>query len=72
MEGLSAVHAAGVTHGDINPNNIIINKQTDRINIIDFGISSELPKYEVQVFPFCVCLNLHLIVESSVYLVYSS
>lgn len=38
--GLSAIHAVGVVHRDITPNNIIITPQGHAV-IIDFGISRE-------------------------------
>lgn len=43
-EALQAVHDARTIHKDINPNNILINPATEAIQLIDFGISSVLPK----------------------------
>ncbi len=37
-EGLAAIHAAGFLHHDINPRNILINKE-NRVKLIDFGLS---------------------------------
>jgi serine/threonine protein kinase len=37
-EGLSAIHAAGVIHGDLEPSNVLLAQDGPRI--IDFGISS--------------------------------
>ena len=37
--GLAAVHAAGLVHGDIKPENILINKHSAEIKIIDFGLA---------------------------------
>jgi len=44
VEGLSHIHQARVIHKDINPSNIILNRNTEQVKIIDFGISSQLPK----------------------------
>ena len=44
IEGLASIHKARVVHKDINPSNIIYNRAKDQIKIIDFGISSQLPK----------------------------
>lgn len=39
---LGGVHARNVMHKDINPNNILINKETKEVRIIDFGICTRL------------------------------
>ncbi|MDF1877102.1 protein kinase [Sulfurimonas sp. SAG-AH-194-L11] len=39
LETLSYIHKKQVIHADINPKNIIYNKQTKNIQIIDFGLS---------------------------------
>ncbi|PCJ17645.1 MAG: hypothetical protein COB04_08500 [Gammaproteobacteria bacterium] len=44
VEGMANIHKARVIHKDINPSNIIYNRAKDQIKIIDFGISSQLPK----------------------------
>ncbi|WP_089093848.1 AAA family ATPase [Nodularia sp. NIES-3585] len=41
-EGLAAIHAANFIHKDINPSNIVYNKETRQLKIIDFGISTGL------------------------------
>lgn len=43
-EILGEIHAANIIHKDINPSNIIWNQTTDQIKIIDFGISTILPR----------------------------
>lgn len=40
IKGLIDIHNADIIHGDINPNNIIINKYTKDLKIIDFSNSS--------------------------------
>jgi serine/threonine protein kinase len=37
-EGFAGIHAAGFIHHDINPRNILINKE-NKVKIIDFGLS---------------------------------
>ncbi|MFN6487380.1 MULTISPECIES: AAA family ATPase [unclassified Nostoc] len=37
---LGRIHAANVTHRDINPGNIVLNRDTGVIKIIDFGIAT--------------------------------
>ncbi len=44
VEVLGQLHAANVIHKDINPSNIVWNKKTDQLKIIDFGISTILPR----------------------------
>jgi len=41
---LGEIHAANIIHKDINPSNIIWNQTTGQIKIIDFGISTVLPR----------------------------
>ncbi|QLE57950.1 AAA family ATPase [Nostoc sp. TCL26-01] len=38
---LGRIHAAGVIHKDINPNNIVLNSHTGVVKIIDFGIATQ-------------------------------
>lgn len=39
---LDGIHRRGIIHKDINPANIIWNRDTDELRIIDFGIASRL------------------------------
>lgn len=43
-EILGEIHAANIIHKDINPANIILNPETGKIQIIDFGISTLLTR----------------------------
>ena len=43
-EGLDVIHKNHITHKDINPQNILINRKNTLVKLIDFGISSELSK----------------------------
>ena len=39
---LACVHAAGIIHKDIKPQNILVNPKTNALRLIDFGISSRI------------------------------
>jgi predicted ATPase/signal transduction histidine kinase/ActR/RegA family two-component response regulator len=41
-EGLTQIHAAGIVHKNINPSNIIYNRITGQVKIIDFTIATFL------------------------------
>jgi predicted ATPase/serine phosphatase RsbU (regulator of sigma subunit)/tRNA A-37 threonylcarbamoyl transferase component Bud32 len=41
---LGQIHAQNVIHKDINPANIVWNQNTNQVKIIDFGISTRLPR----------------------------
>lgn len=41
-EGLLAINKSGIIHKDIKPANIIFNPETNRLQIIDFGLATEL------------------------------
>ncbi|MGK5092547.1 ATP-binding sensor histidine kinase [Deltaproteobacteria bacterium TL4] len=47
VDSLSIVHDRHIMHKDINPSNIIWNPETGVVKLIDFGISTELPR-EIQ------------------------
>ena len=38
-DGLAAAHAAGLIHSDIKPANILIDLETERARIVDFGLA---------------------------------
>ena len=43
-DSLATIHAANIIHKDINPSNIIYNPETEKLKIIDFGISTSLSR----------------------------
>jgi serine/threonine protein kinase len=43
-DSLGYIHAANIIHKDINPSNIVLNPATGVVKIIDFGISTRLPR----------------------------
>src|SRR5215468_11477334 len=45
-EALEAVHAHGVRHGDVKPENIVV-QADDRIKLLDFGIASRIAEAEL-------------------------
>ncbi|MDM8548843.1 AAA family ATPase [Desulfobacterales bacterium HSG2] len=46
-EIMGSLHARHLIHKDINPSNIVWNRETDELKIIDFGISSVLSRETV-------------------------
>jgi predicted ATPase/tRNA A-37 threonylcarbamoyl transferase component Bud32 len=42
---LGSIHAENVIHKDISPGNIVLNPETGQVKIIDFGISTRLPRF---------------------------
>src|SRR5215471_11566348 len=45
-EALEAVHSHGVRHGDVKPENIVV-QADDRIKLLDFGIASRVAEVEL-------------------------
>lgn len=43
-DAVDAVHRQGVIHKDINPSNLVWNADAQLLQLIDFGIASELPQ----------------------------
>ncbi|WP_036482041.1 PAS domain S-box protein [Myxosarcina sp. GI1] len=41
---LAEVHQANIIHKDINPSNILFNRQTEILKLVDFGIATQLSK----------------------------
>jgi predicted ATPase/signal transduction histidine kinase/CheY-like chemotaxis protein len=46
-KSLSEIHQQKIIHKDINPSNIVLNLQTGQLKIIDFGLSTILPREAV-------------------------
>ncbi len=40
---ITALHQRGVLHKDVNPNNVLIDRQAGRTTLVDFSIASRLP-----------------------------
>jgi PAS domain S-box-containing protein len=47
VETLGHVHARRIMHKDINPSNIVFNPDTGQAKIIDFGLSTVLPRENI-------------------------
>lgn len=56
VQGLAALHAAGFAHGDVKPNNVLVDAR-GRVVILDLGASAALRKPERRAlagtWPFC-------------------
>jgi predicted ATPase/transcriptional regulator with GAF, ATPase, and Fis domain/tRNA A-37 threonylcarbamoyl transferase component Bud32 len=42
-ETITALHQRGILHKDVNPNNVLVDRQAGRTTLIDFSIASRLP-----------------------------
>jgi len=51
LDGVAALHAAGVVHRDLKTANILIDPETKSIKIIDFGLSAHAPDGQVHLLP---------------------
>lgn len=51
VDGLSIIHRGGIVHKDINPSNIVYNRVSGEVKIIDFGIASMLSKEYAEAKP---------------------
>ena len=40
---ITALHQRGILHKDVNPNNVLIDRQAGRTTLVDFSIASRLP-----------------------------
>ena len=48
-KAVATLHQNQIIHKDINPKNIIVNLETEQVNLIDFSISSRLPKEDQKI-----------------------
>jgi len=46
---LATCHDLNITHKDINPGNLIWNRETNRLELIDFGICSQISRESQQI-----------------------
>lgn len=42
VEGVIALHSAGKLHRDLKPSNVLVESETGRVVVVDFGITTEL------------------------------
>jgi serine/threonine protein kinase len=50
LNATSALHQAGVVHRDIKPDNIRVERGTDRVVLLDFGVVGEIERAEASEF----------------------
>lgn len=48
-DALAHVHSAGIIHRDVTPMNVVWNRHTGVLKLIDFGISTALPREMIEV-----------------------
>jgi predicted ATPase/GAF domain-containing protein/tRNA A-37 threonylcarbamoyl transferase component Bud32/HPt (histidine-containing phosphotransfer) domain-containing protein len=51
VRALGEVHANGVIHKDVNPNNVLMNPATGTVKLIDFSLASELMREHADAVP---------------------
>lgn len=48
LDALEAIHIQGILHKDINPSNVVVNRTTGQVKLIDFGIAVRGRRIAVQ------------------------
>ncbi|MDO9352660.1 MAG: AAA family ATPase, partial [Solirubrobacteraceae bacterium] len=51
VEALEVVHAQRIVHRDIKPHNIIVNAETGQVQLIDFGLASQIVRERAEMRP---------------------
>ena len=51
VDALDQVHRAGLIHHDVKPQNIVVNRATRAVQLIDFGLASQLAREHPQLLP---------------------